>query len=103
MSGWKNGDLLGGRARRGCPNCGGTLYDWGCGWSAFSNCYVLEWKCHGGCDVGLGERLSSDELRSVRAGDQRAVDDAAARLEGRPRWIAWWFPHAGNSLKSAWR
>ena len=105
--GWKNGDPLDDRARRRCPSCGGTLYDWGVGpasgwWrDAEPGSWVIEWKCHAACGVGIGHRLDHDELAAIRTGDQLAKDRAAAALDGRPRWIAWHLPGPGNSVSPA--
>ncbi|WP_430912865.1 hypothetical protein [Methylobacterium sp. sgz302541] len=50
------------RAHRPCE-CGGTLFDWGCGWS--SRIIPLEWRCNR-CSAVFIEYVSDERLRAIR-------------------------------------
>lgn len=59
------------RATRTCPSCGGTLFDWGAGWS--EGFYYLNWHCNGCPDV-FTQYLRAGELQAIRAEGRQAAE-----------------------------
>lgn len=56
-------------ATRECPHCGGTQYDWGCGWNDREDGGVpFTWKCHGegGCGAMDHVHLSQEQFTAAR-------------------------------------
>jgi hypothetical protein len=80
---FKNGDPCDDRSRRPCPQCGGTLYDWGVGpasgwWrrDGEPRYWAMHWYCYRGCEFSATEILTYARLYLYRThfGNRHAPD-----------------------------